>query len=49
MKSSTQTKTKQVSKTKQDSKDKAELVVEKLEGGILVRRYKGQKVEVEEK
>jgi hypothetical protein len=26
---------------------KEEVVVEKMEGGILVRRYKGKKVEVE--
>lgn len=30
-----------------ESKDKSETVVEKMEGGILVRRYKGQKVDVE--
>jgi hypothetical protein len=43
MKSSTQPK----SKTKPESKEKTELIVEKMEGGILVRRYKGKKVEIE--
>jgi hypothetical protein len=43
MKSSTQTKLKQ----KTESKEKPEMIVEKMEGGILVRRYKGQKVDVE--
>jgi hypothetical protein len=43
MKSSTQTKGKQ----KTDSKEKPEMIVEKMEGGILVRRYKGKKVDVE--
>jgi hypothetical protein len=32
---------------KQESKEKPETIVEKMEGGILVRRYKGKKVEVE--
>jgi hypothetical protein len=32
---------------KQESKEKPETIVEKLEGGILVRRYKGKKVEIE--
>ena len=45
MKSSTQPK----SKAKPDSKEKPELIVEKMEGGILVRRYKGKKVEIESK
>ncbi len=44
MKSSTQTKT---PKPKPESKEKPEMIVEKMEGGILVRRYKGKKVEVE--
>jgi len=43
MKSSTQVRQKQ----KTDQKDKSEMIVEKMEGGILVRRYKGKKVEVE--
>ena len=43
MKSSTQTR----SKPKTDSKEKPEMIVERMEGGILVRRYKGKKVEVE--
>jgi hypothetical protein len=43
MESSTQSK----SKTKSESKEKPELIVEKMEGGILVRRYKGKKVEIE--
>ena len=43
MKSSTQSR----SKPKTDSKEKPEMIVEKLDGGILVRRYKGKKVEVE--
>ena len=43
MKSSTQSR----SKPKTDSKEKPEMIVEKMEGGILVRRYKGKKVEVE--
>lgn len=34
-------------KTKMESKDKQESIVEKMEGGILVRRYKGKKVDVE--
>jgi hypothetical protein len=32
---------------KQEPKEKPETIVEKMEGGILVRRYKGKKVEVE--
>ena len=44
MKSSTQTKT---PKPKPESKENPEMIVEKMEGGILVRRYKGKKVEVE--
>ena len=32
---------------KQDHKEKPEMIVEKMEGGILVRRYKGKKVEIE--
>ena len=32
---------------KQEPKEKPEIIVEKMEGGILVRRYKGKKVEVE--
>ena len=32
---------------KQEPKEKPETIVEKMEGGILVRRYKGNKVEVE--
>lgn len=32
---------------KQEHKDKPEMIVEKMEGGILVRRYKGKKVEIE--
>ena len=32
---------------KQESKEKPETIVEKLEGGILVRRYKGKKVDIE--
>jgi len=41
--------TKPVTKTvtKIELKDKPETIVEKMEGGILVRRYKGQKVEIE--
>jgi hypothetical protein len=35
------------SATKMESKEKQETIVEKLEGGILVRRYKGQKIDVE--
>ena len=31
-----------------EGKVKEEVVVEKMEGGILVRRYKGKKVDVEE-
>ena len=34
---------------KQEQKEKQELIVEKMEGGILVRRYKGKKVEIERK
>jgi hypothetical protein len=34
-------------KKKQETKEKQEMVVEKMEGGILVRRYKGGKVDVE--
>ena len=45
MKSSTQSRSKQ----KTDSKEKPEMIVEKMEGGILVRRYKGKKVEIESK
>jgi len=30
-----------------ESKEKQEQVVERMEGGILVRRYKGKKVDVE--
>jgi hypothetical protein len=30
-----------------EGKGKEEVVEEKMEGGILVRRYKGKKVEVE--
>jgi hypothetical protein len=41
--SSTQTKPKQ----KSEHKEKPEMIVEKMEGGILVRRYNGKKVEVE--
>jgi hypothetical protein len=33
---------------KQEVKEKPELIVEKMEGGILVRRYKGKKIEIEE-
>jgi hypothetical protein len=33
--------------TKTESKEKQESVVERMEGGILVRRYKGKKVDVE--
>jgi len=43
MKSSTQAKGKQ----KTEPKEKPEMIVEKMEGGILVRRYKGKKVEIE--
>lgn len=32
---------------KQEQKEKPEMIVEKMEGGILVRRYKGKKVEIE--
>jgi hypothetical protein len=32
---------------KQEPKEKPEIIVEKMEGGILVRRYKGKKVEIE--
>ena len=32
---------------KQEPKEKPETIVEKVEGGIIVRRYKGKKVEVE--
>ena len=32
---------------KQETKEKPEIIVEKIEGGILVRRYKGKKVDVE--
>jgi len=34
-------------KVKPASKEKPELIVEKMEGGILVRRYMGKKVDVE--
>jgi hypothetical protein len=34
-------------KKKQETKEKEEMVEEKMEGGILVRRYKGKKVDVE--
>lgn len=34
-------------KQKQEAKEKIEMIVEKMEGGILVRRYKGKKVELE--
>lgn len=40
-------KTSKSTKQKQEPKEKPEMVVEKMEGGILVRRYKGRKVEVE--
>ena len=43
MKPSTQTKSKQ----KAEPKEKPEMIVEKMEGGILVRRYAGKKVEPE--
>lgn len=33
--------------SKIESKEKQEQVVERMEGGILVRRYKGKKVDVE--
>ena len=32
---------------KQEQKEKPEMIVEKMEGGILVRRYKGKKVDIE--
>lgn len=33
--------------SKTEPKEKQETVVEKMEGGILVRRYKGKKIDVE--
>jgi len=36
-------------KKQEQQKAKPEVIVEKMEGGILVRRYNGKKVEVETK